>query len=214
MTFILYAGGPINQVPPLTEIVDKYPDAKFVGVDSGTLVLLKNGISPVHAIGDFDSLSHKELEWIRELPVELNVFPQRKDETDMELALKWTLSQNPSEIIILGASGGRLDHLFINAQLLLKGFEQKVPVFLLDRWNKVRILQEGVHSIIKESYPYLSLIPLSEQVDGLTLKGFKYPLQNQKLVQGSSLCVSNELIMQKGTVSFKRGKLYLIQSRD
>ena len=38
----------------------------------------------------------------------------------MELALNWALDKMPEKIRIFGATGGRLDHMFGNIQLLIK----------------------------------------------------------------------------------------------
>lgn len=214
LTYILYAGGPLNHVPLLEDIKEEYPLAKFVGVDRGVLVLMENGIVPTHAIGDFDSITNEELEWIRKKSVELDVFPKQKDQTDMELALTWVLKRNPEEIILVGATGGRLDHLFINAQLLLKGLKTNIPVSILDRWNKMSLREKGTYKLTKGAYTYVSLIPFTPFVEGLSLTGFKYPLEKQTLMQGSSLCISNEITDVEGVINFTGGKLFLIQSRD
>ncbi len=47
------------------------------------------------------------------------MFKPEKDETDMELALNWAIDQKPEMIRIFGATGGRLDHMFANIQLLI-----------------------------------------------------------------------------------------------
>ena len=49
-------------------------------------------------------------------------FKPEKNETDMELALNWAVEQKPDLIRIFGATGGRLDHLFANVQLLVQTF--------------------------------------------------------------------------------------------
>ena len=46
-------------------------------------------------------------------------FKPEKDETDMEHALNWAIEQKPEKIRIFGATGGRIDHMFANIQLLI-----------------------------------------------------------------------------------------------
>jgi len=208
------AGGPYHHVPSVDSIQSQYPDGRWIGVDRGVFSLLKQGIMPEQAFGDFDSLTEEERQWVNHTEVELNVFPCEKDETDMEIALKWVLEQCPNQVILFGATGGRLDHLFINAHLILYGLSQGISVYIQDQWNKMTILKPGSYTLNKSSYPYVSLIPLSKEVKGLTLTGFRYPLANATLKQGSSQCVSNEILDKEGVVSFSEGEMYIFETID
>ena len=50
---------------------------------------------------------------------------------------------------------------------------------------------------------------------GLTLEGFKYPLDHFTLTNMSGgLGVSNEILAEQGRVSYKDGILLMIQSKD
>ncbi|MFK4998029.1 hypothetical protein ACI2OX_13400 [Bacillus sp. N9] len=60
----------------------------------------------------------------------------------------------------------------------------------------------------------MSFLPLSSEVWGLSLRGFKYPLMNKYVPFGSSLCISNELLQQTGTFSFEKGILMMVRSAD
>ena len=57
------------------------------------------------------------------------------------------------------------------------------------------------------------MIPIYE-AKGVTLQGFKYPLNNDTLVFHESWGISNELEAEEGTISYREGKLLLIESRD
>ena len=61
---------------------------------------------------------------------------------------------------------------------------------------------------------YISFIPMTTSVENLTLTGFKYPLNNEHISFGSTLCISNELITNLGTYSFTKGILLVIRSAD
>ena len=73
----------------------------------------------------------------------------------------------------------------------------------------------GTH-IIEENkdFPYVSFVPVTEIEEGITLLGFKYPLINKTIEWGSTLCISNELVKEKGTFSFTSGILMVIRSTD
>lgn len=51
-------------------------------------------------------------------------YPKAKDYTDTQMVLEWILSEGASEITILGATGGRLDHFLSNLNILMKPLKQ------------------------------------------------------------------------------------------
>jgi thiamine pyrophosphokinase len=215
MVINILAGGPEGLLPQLTEF--NRENVIWVGVDRGVFHLLSRNIVPVIGFGDFDSVSEKELEFIQGKIANLNRFKPEKDETDTELALNWAIEQNPSEIRLFGATGGRLDHLLANVQLLVKPLSQgsSIKISIIDRNNIVYLAGPGTHTIKKiPEKKYISFVPLTLDVANLTLDGFKFPLQNRHISVGSTLCISNELINQYGTFSFSEGILIVIRSHD
>lgn len=215
MIINILAGGPEDLLPDLQEYLDE--SACWVGVDRGVFHLLKRGIKPAIAFGDFDSVTPEELSFIESQVTALKRFKPEKNETDMELALNWALEQNPNAIRLFGATGGRLDHLLANVQLLFKPLSDGHPanIYLIDRLNDVFLTGPGKYSIKNmETKKYISFIPLSINVADLTLEGFKYPLKNRHISLGSTLCISNELVNEYGTFSFSEGILIVIRSRD
>ncbi|MNV61115.1 Thiamine pyrophosphokinase [compost metagenome] len=73
----------------------------------------------------------------------------------------------------------------------------------------------GSQALVQErGYQYVSLLPITPEVTGITLQGFKYPLEGATLKLGMSLAVSNQLIAPTGTVTIESGLLLIIQSRD
>ena len=213
MKISILAGGPTQYLPPL--INDPLAGHKWVGVDRGVFTLLERGIEPIVAFGDFDSVSSGEWDTISSRVEEVNRYRPEKDETDLELALNWAAEQGPEEITIYGATGGRLDHFMGNVQLLLKGDLRGITVRLVDSLNELYITRPGEHVVETDPrYTYISFIPISPAVKGLTLSGFKYPLTNRNIFWGSTLCISNELIQSHGTFSFSDGIIMVIRSND
>lgn len=215
MIINILAGGPEELLPDLTE----YNENKcfWIGVDRGVFTLIQRGIKPDMAFGDFDSVSGEELEEITTKVSELYRFNPIKDETDMELALEWAFEQQAEKIQIFGATGGRLDHFFANVQLVIgpvlsgKAFD----VSIIDKTNRVYAKGPGQYKIEKTGrYKYVSFVPVTSEVKGLTLEGFKYPLKDAYIPLGSTLCISNELINDCGTFSFSEGILLVIRSSD
>jgi thiamine pyrophosphokinase len=211
----ILAGGPEQYLPDLARYLHK--DAIWVGVDRGVMHLISEGIQPEMAFGDFDSVSEEEWEEISDKSKRINQYKPEKDETDMELAFDWALGQNPSCIRIFGATGGRADHYFANAMLLTRqdALSSNVKIVIIDKQNEIAAYVAGEYSIsLILERKYLSFIPITSKVEGLTLKGFKYPLRNKQITRGISLCISNELIEDSGTFSFTKGILMMVRSQD
>lgn len=86
---------------------------------------------------------------------------------------------------------------------------------IIDKQNSVSVFSPGEYTIENRSdKKYISFVPLSEKVNDITLRGFKYPLTNKQTFMGSSLCISNELIQETGHFSFTSGILMMIRSHD
>jgi thiamine pyrophosphokinase len=212
MEINILAGGPLNHIPSLHEY-----SGEWIGVDRGVLTLIKEGIFVDKAFGDFDSVKREELALIKKQVGELHTFSPEKDETDMELAITWAIKQSPEKIRIFGATGGRLDHFFANVQLLFSPvlLHEGIPIEIIDCQNMISLIQAGTHKIeANNEYTYISFIPFHGEVEGLTLVGFKYPLNDRHIPIHSTLCISNELISDIGTISFSKGILMVIRSRD
>ncbi len=215
MQINILAGGPEELLPDLNEYTGG--DEIWVGVDRGVYTLIKRNITPSIAFGDFDSVSNYEISVIEEYVKEMKRFKPEKNETDMELALNWAIEQNPDIIRIFGATGGRLDHLLANVHLLVKPLMKAniMNIFLIDNQNILSLKGPGSYKIEERvDKKYVSFVPLTLNVKGLTLDGFKYPLQNRHISIGSTLCISNELINEYGTFSFSEGILLVIRSND
>lgn len=217
MIICILAGGPHECLPDLE--IYKEKEVIWVGVDRGVHTLLENGITPDAAFGDFDSVSETELEAIQFAMKDVHLYPSEKDETDLEIAFNWAVAQTPDHLYILGATGGRLDHLLANIQLLLReDILDKlafIEIFIVDKTNILTVKKPGNYEIkATEGKKYVSFVPATVEVKGITLTGFKYPLENRHIKMGSTLCISNELISDYGTFSFSDGILMVIRSSD
>jgi thiamine pyrophosphokinase len=211
----ILGGGPEEELPNLKQYDGK--DCLWLGVDRGVFTLLSLGITPDYAFGDFDSVSQIEWEIIENKVVNLHKYKPEKDETDMELALNWALTKEPTKIQMFGATGGRLDHFLGNVQMLLKAELQQLSthIEIIDRQNQLYVKGPGCHQI--ERLPekkYISFIPVTPDVKGLSLEGFKYSLSNRHISLGSTLCISNELLSSSGTFSITEGILMVVRSSD
>ncbi|MFG6383020.1 MAG: thiamine diphosphokinase [Lachnospiraceae bacterium] len=143
-------------------------------------------------------------------------FQPEKDETDTEIAIRTAIKQGCKTIHILGATtGNRIDHLLGNIHLLGIAMEHGVECLMLDAYNRIRMINKGIVIKKEEQYgKYVSLLPFTSKVTGLTLTGFKYPLDCYTMECYHSLGVSNEITESQAMISFQDGVLLVIESRD
>lgn len=209
MTIInIVAGGPLERIPALFRDDQEI----WIAVDGGLEHMLSMEIEPDDVIGDFDSSRLATEDVMRYKNV--SIYPPEKDFTDLELALIKAIGYHPTLIQIYGATGGRLDHEMANLQMLFKSLKSGVDTAIIDVQNRIHLKNPGTYSINQNNYQYVSFLSVFEEVKGLTLKGFKYPLDRAALEFGSSLCISNESIVETSTYSFSSGILMVVESND
>jgi thiamine pyrophosphokinase len=61
---------------------------------------------------------------------------------------------------------------------------------------------------------YISLVPLSDCIEGVDLKGFKYPLANACIHFGQTIGISNERVEREAEIYIKSGVALVIFSND
>ncbi len=108
-----------------------------------------------------------------------------------------------------------MDHMIGNIHLLFPCLQKGIEAYILDSKNRIYLI-DGERKFYKENLwgKYISFLPLTEKVKGITLTGFKYPLFEKDIEIGSSLCISNELAEEVGTVTFADGVLIVVESHD
>ncbi|WP_099158048.1 thiamine diphosphokinase [Virgibacillus ndiopensis] len=212
-TIAIVGNGPTNLLPDLALYKDLVNI--WIGADRGAYTLIKNQIKPDYAVGDFDSINVEEKEQIKNYAMNFLEYPVEKDQTDLEIAILKAYELNPVKIYLFGVTGGRLDHELINIQTLYSIMKNQISGVIVDKNNQLEMVTPGRHYLsFDKNYPTISFVPHTENVDGLTLDGFYYPLVNQTISWGSTLCISNKLLLKNGTFSFSKGILLLIKSRD
>ncbi len=177
-------------------------------------------IKPDDIAGDFDTVPEGILEnFTGRDDICIHRFKPEKDCTDTEIAVQLAIHygcEDPeTEIIIAGAIGTRMDHTLANIGMLEQIRRAGMKGVIADRFNLIRLI-EGRETVSKSGSfgRYVSLIPLTEELEDVTLTGFKYLLDHHNVRMGESLCVSNELAADTGIIRIGRGRALLIQSRD
>ena len=212
MRAIIFANGILEIWPAGLEL---FPATDLIiAADGGTRHCLAWNALPHVVVGDMDSAEPDTLADLRSRGVEIKPYPPRKDETDLELALKEALEREASEIVILGALGNRWDMSLSNVLVLAAPFLKDVKVRILDDRQEIICLRGGQKAEFKgRPGDVLSLSSLQDPTGGITLYGLEYPLKNAILPVGSTRCISNLFAGTTAEVEITTGSLLVCITR-
>lgn len=182
------------------------PDEKelLVGVDGGIYEIVKMGKKVDLSVGDFDSCNIEEVVMHCD---KIRAFPREKDYSDLELAIMEIKDYQFEKVIIYNATGGRLDHFQASLNILIK--YSNLNIEIIDNRNLIKVINQTT-TIAKSQYKYCSLFAIDEGVR-ISLKGFRYPLENYALHKFDNLCLSNEII-NEGLIEINNKRLLVIES--
>ncbi len=183
-----------------------------IAADSGVRHAKPLGVIPDLIVGDFDSASAEDLSLYPNVP--LQTHPASKDALDLELALDEAAVWGATELLIVGALGGRLDQT-LAALLIAARVHQSCPVTVHDGHHAAHPLKMGDALTLKlppgTPFSVLSLEPVSQ----VSLEGSSYPLSEASLAFGVGLGVSNETLANTLTVTLHCGlALLLLDLKD
>lgn len=213
---VVCAGGPKEELCSFAPFAKK-KDVLFIGADRGALYLIEQGITPHAIVGDFDSLTHEEYELVMKHTNDRQRFQEEKNETDTDLALLKAYTYQPSEIILTGVTGGRLDHYeaAIRSIYRLQREHPRVVIKIMNHANLLQFLMPGTHIIqADEQYRYLSFFAHEETIKNVTLRQVKYETTDEEITLGTSRFTSNEIMGDSGSISFSQGICLMIRSID
>ena len=215
---VIISGGELDEELTLS-VLKQQKDRCVIGVDKGVEFLYYHQIMPDYIVGDFDSTREKIKDYYKnETNVPIREYNPVKDASETEIAIRIAMTLGAKEMIILGATGSRIDHLWANIQSLSIPFKAGVDAKIMDRQNLISIIGEGeTHLRRSEAYgTYFSVFPMGDEIFGFNIKGAKYPLRNHTLKPCNSLCVSNEIAegSDEAVISFPSGRVILMQTRD
>lgn len=211
--WVVVAGGELA----VSELGVIRPGDRVVGVDGGVRALQRANL-PIHlAVGDFDTLGSQVPPSLKKAGIPVKRLPAEKDMTDTQYAVETAIAEGAQEILILGALGGaRFDHALANLFLLEKVEAAGIRGVIENSSNRIRLHPGGGKELWLErgAFPYVSLLALTDQVEGVFLEGFRYPLYDATLYRRYPRGISNELTARRGKIRIRRGKLLVVESRD
>lgn len=208
MRCVIIANGEIENYDHLITILKS--EDFLICADGGLKHLSRLKKVPNLLVGDLDSVSENDMEWIRDHHVEVVRFPKSKDESDTELAIAYALKMKPDEILLLGVTGGRLDHTMANIGLLKEIYDKGVKASIVSDYNEIFVTNKTLvlNGKIGDT---VSILPISECVKGVTYQGLQYPLTDQELHFGAPRGISNVFVSEKASITVKMGYLLVMK---
>lgn len=179
----------------------------IICADGGRRTAERAGLRPDWYVGDGDSGGSAE-------DVTGMVLPTEKDFTDLEAAVYQALRMGYKKLLLCGCSGGRADHYLANLFLLERIAEAGAEAMILDECNEIRWICAGDWQIENQPpYRYMGIISAERVMEGVTLRGVKYPLTNHTVRRTETLTVSNEILRgEKARIHIEKGCGFLIRS--
>ncbi len=213
MKALILAGSSVTVTDALRELCRGA--AFVVAADSGVRHAAPLGVAPDLIVGDFDSATAADLARYPDVPRERH--PVRKDQLDLELALAEAAARGATDLLIVGALGGRLDQTL--AALLIAAryrsdnqtYKNPVPKVTLHSGHTAAYpLGSGDVRVLElppgQVFSVLSLAPVSV----VSLEGASYPLTRAELPFGVGLGVSNVVASSPLTVTLHHGSALVV----
>jgi thiamine pyrophosphokinase len=173
-----------------------------IAVDGGGNLCYERQIYPDYIVGDMDSILPKVKRHFKDVEI---IQIDDQETNDLEKAIGFCQILRPSVIRIVAAFGKRLDHSLANI-LVLQANAKQTPLEIYDDYGMLSIIQGE----LSYDYPVGKTISLFSflPVYGLSLQGFKYPLQNADFPDGFN-GLSNVVCASPIKISIIKGSLFL-----
>lgn len=176
---------------------------RVVAADGGANSAHILGITPDVIIGDLDSVTAATR---RAFAGSHIVRIQRQDSTDLEKALNYLVDHGAERVVILGATGRRLDMTLANLSVGWNYVRSLDLVVAGEGWHAIPILKDATFAGPRGTT--VSLIPFGP-CEGVTLRGLQYPLRNARLRVGE-VGVSNVTVRDRFRITIRRGKALVV----
>ena len=172
--------------------------------DGGADICYELNLMPKEIYGDLDSIKNEVKEFYQEKNIKFIKFQVEKDYTDSELVLN-EIKNKYDVIYCIAGLGGSIDHELTNINLLDKHsnlifISEKEKIFKIDSNYKF-------NNMINTK---ISFVIFSDEVKDLTLKGFKYNIENLNIKKGEARCISNIILENEANLLIKSGSLLCV----
>lgn len=179
----------------------------FIAADGGGNIARAFDAQPDIVIGDLDSFEPATGDSFQVIS------RPGQESNDLEKAISRAREQGGTHLLILGATGYRLDHTLKNLSVLVQFDDDFEELVVEDDFGTTRILDKSFQTELPVG-TQLSLFPLSGKVTAISTEGLKYPLNKESLENGVRDGSSNEVISNPVKITHQKGDLLLYTARN
>jgi thiamine pyrophosphokinase len=198
---VILAGG----AAPPAWLAGELPTRVFViAADSGLEYARLLGLEVNLIVGDLDSVTPATLAEYSGTPIERH--SPDKDQTDLELAIDAASTIDAGQVIVVGGSGGRVDHLLANAALITSERFAGLDISWLTAQARTHVVRSAI-TIHGSTGDLVSLIPYGGDAEGVSTTGLRWPLHDETLPSGTTRGISNEMTSPVARVTLTVGVL-------
>lgn len=183
----------------------------LIAADGGANNLYRMNIKPDVIIGDFDSIDTTVLYFYKKKSNIKIMHIKRQTDTDVEKCLKYAVKIKCKEVILLSATGNRLDHSFCNLGIVLKYFD-KIKIRLI-HGESILTAYKGEVKLKTIPGEVISIYGFDHKTKIKSL-GLKYPLKNIALPFGKMDSTSNEATGSEVSLKISKGVIFVIRNFD
>jgi thiamine pyrophosphokinase len=205
---LVLVNGKLSRPAILRKRIRKEVFDLVLGADKGALYARVLDVKLDAVIGDMDSLTELEQSNINQ--ARMISYPTRKDETDLELALLYARQQGADQIVLVGATGGRLDMILGNLLLIAHSGLSTCRIEVWDGKQTGWIIKPPGEDILGSQGDTVSLIPIGGSASGVTTRELDYPLDEAELPLGTVRGISNIMNGSIAHVSLSAGLLFAV----
>jgi thiamine pyrophosphokinase len=141
------------------------------------------------------------------------VYEPDQESNDLEKALRRAITEGSRNVVVLGATGKRLDQTLKNLSVLKQFNDKFESLIFRDNHLDTFLLPNDFSKELKIG-TQISLFPLSGVVSGIHTEGLKYPLNNEKLINGVRDGSSNEVVASPVHITHREGDLLMFVVTD
>lgn len=194
-----------NGTPPSLATLTRHLSAAslFVCADGGANAARLHGLKPHAIVGDLDSATPETLAHFADVP---RVRDDDTERPDSEKAVRYVLERGPfDEIVLLGASAGRLDHV-IGHVSLLRRYAERAPLVLEDDHSRAWIAS-GAVTLDYPAGTVVSFFGVGTPAEGVTTENLRYALRDRRLELGEQDSLSNVIVARPARITIGAGRL-------
>ena len=179
-----------------------------VCADGGANAFTGIEMLPDLVIGDFDSITPEAFDYFERRHVPF-IREEDQGSTDLEKALRYLEGREQRTVVILGLTGGLLDHTLGNFSILLR-YVEKFQMVIFDLDYRIDIITSSAEFRSRPG-DRVSIIPLLSVRD-ITYSGLRYPLNREVLAFGEREGTSNAASAESFRIEFPDGAVAVFRS--